>query len=113
MLTVQNVHKAFGAQVIFEGVSLQINEGDRIAIVGPNGAGKSTLFRILLGETPPDDGQVIARRGLRVGYLPQETAPLGEGHVLDEVLASEDGDHPDDRTVAEAKKILMGIGFRL
>jgi ATP-binding cassette, subfamily F, member 3 len=113
MLTVKDVHKAFGAQVIFEGVSLQINEGDRIAIVGPNGAGKSTLFRVLLGEVEPDEGQVIARRGLRIGYLPQETAPFGDGAVVRGVAVFGREDLVQHAAVAEAKKILMGVGFRV
>ncbi|MBL8023777.1 MAG: ABC-F family ATP-binding cassette domain-containing protein [Elusimicrobia bacterium] len=114
MLTVQNLHKAFGQQVIFEGVSLQLNAGDRFALMGPNGAGKSTLFKILRGLDLPDEGTITFPRGVRIGYLPQETADLGEGSVLEETLT---GDHsaevtPERRT-AEAKKILMGLGFRV
>jgi ATP-binding cassette subfamily F protein 3 len=114
LLTVQNLHKAFGQQVIFEGVSLQLNAGDRFALMGPNGAGKSTLFKILRGLDLPDEGTITFPRGVRIGYLPQETADLGEGSVLEETLT---GDHsaevtPERRT-AEAKKILMGLGFRV
>ena len=45
MLTLQRLSKAFGDKVLFEQISLQINEGDRLALIGPNGAGKTTLFR--------------------------------------------------------------------
>lgn len=114
MLNVQNLHKAFGTQVIFEGASLQMNQGERFALMGPNGAGKSTLFKMLLGVEPPEDGVILMPKGLRVGYLPQESADFGPGTVLEETLAG--GDDPTEnkeRRSAEAKKILMGLGFRV
>jgi ATP-binding cassette subfamily F protein 3 len=114
VLTVQNLHKAFGQQVIFDGVSLQLNAGDRYALMGPNGAGKSTLFKILRGLDFPDDGVVSFPRGVRIGYLPQETADIGEGTVLQETLAGEgDAEALTEKRAAEAKKILMGLGFRV
>jgi len=115
VLTVKGIHKAYGAQVVFDGASLQMNESDRLAVVGPNGAGKSTLFRMILGETPVEGGEIIRRRGLRLGHLPQETAPFGGGTVLEEALSSdrEESASVDERRSAEAKKVLMGLGFRL
>lgn len=116
MLNVQNLHKAFGQQVIFDGASLQMNAGDRYALMGPNGAGKSTLFRILRGTDTPDDGIISFPRGLKVGYLPQETADIGDGTVIEETLAAFHGDADPallERRSAEAKKILMGLGFRV
>jgi ATP-binding cassette subfamily F protein 3 len=123
MLSVQNLHKAFGAHVIFDGASLQMNSGDRFAVMGPNGAGKSTLFKLILGQEQPDDGSVTVPRHVRVGYLPQETAELGGGSVLEESLRPSSLVEGDDepalptgdpgRLAAEAKKILMGLGFRV
>ncbi|MBK8423291.1 MAG: ABC-F family ATP-binding cassette domain-containing protein [Elusimicrobia bacterium] len=116
MLNVQDLHKAFGQQVIFDGASLQMNAGDRYALMGPNGAGKSTLFRILRGTDTPDDGVISYPRGLKVGYLPQETADIGDGTVIEETLAAFHGDADPataERRGAEAKKILMGLGFRV
>lgn len=116
MLNVQNLHKAFGQQVIFDGASLQLNAGDRYALMGPNGAGKSTLFRILRGTDAPDDGVISFPRGLKVGYLPQETADIGDGTVVEETLVAFHGDADPaqiERRSAEAKKILMGLGFRV
>jgi ATP-binding cassette subfamily F protein 3 len=116
MLTVTNLHKAFGQQVVFDAASLQLNAGDRYALMGPNGSGKSTLFKILRGLELPDEGAITFPRGVRIGYLPQETADLGEGTVLEETLSGEgereDGPSPERRS-AEAKKILMGLGFRV
>ena len=74
MLTLQRLSKVFGDKVLFEQISLQINEGDRLALIGPNGAGKTTLFSILLGVMEPDEGSVQVQRNRTIGYLPQETA---------------------------------------
>src|SRR5262245_58959355 len=109
MITLRNVAKSFGAQTLFENVSLQINDGDRFALVGPNGAGKSTLFKIVMGKEEPDDGEVSLRTGIRFGYLPQESASALHGTVIEETLAGEG----DNRREADAKKILMGLGFKV
>ena len=68
--------KAFGARVLFEDASLQVNRGDRIGLVGPNGAGKSTLFSLVLGHDTADEGEVQIERNGTLGHLPQETAPV-------------------------------------
>ena len=110
MITVRNVHKAFGTQLLFEAASLQINAGDRFALVGPNGAGKSTFFKMLLGETEPDGGEIQFKRGAVVGYLPQENPPVSECTIVQEVLAHTE-DH-SGKAEAKAKAILMGLGFK-
>jgi ATP-binding cassette subfamily F protein uup len=66
--------------------------GDRIGIVGPNGAGKTTLVRTILGQVPPDEGEVIVGLNTRFSYLDQDRASLRDGKtVLEEV--AEDNDH--------------------
>jgi ATP-binding cassette subfamily F protein 3 len=110
MITLRNVSKSFGAQTLFENVSLQINDGDRYALVGPNGAGKSTLFKLVMALEEPDDGEVSLRGGIRFGYLPQESGGALTGTVIEETLGAEDG---DNRREAEGKKILMGLGFKV
>jgi ATP-binding cassette, subfamily F, member 3 len=82
MLTLSEITKSFGSRTLFEDVSLSINLGERIALVGPNGAGKSTLFSIILGTTEPDNGTVQLDKHTTLGYLPQETAAIGEETVL-------------------------------
>ena len=62
---------------------MQINRGERIGLVGPNGAGKSTLFSLILGSDTPDEGSVSFERGSTVGFLPQETAPVGDETVIE------------------------------
>jgi ATP-binding cassette, subfamily F, member 3 len=86
MLTLSGVTKSFGPRTLFEDVSLQVNPGDRIGLVGPNGAGKTTLLSLILQESTPDEGKVLFERGTVLGYLPQESAPVGEETVLDITL---------------------------
>lgn len=110
MITLRDVHKSYGAQTLFEGADLQINSGDRFALIGPNGAGKSTLFKMILKAEEPDDGEVVLRGGVRLGYLPQETPSLSSRTVLEGTLGDPES---DNRREAAAKKILMGLGFRV
>jgi len=109
MITLRNVHKSFGNQILLDGASLQINEQDRFALVGPNGAGKSTLFKLIMGQEEADSGEVSLRSGITFGYLPQETATFSKHHVIEEVL----GDAVEEASrAARAKKIMVGLGFR-
>lgn len=83
MLTLSGIKKAYGGRVLFEDATLLIQRGDRIGLVGPNGAGKSTLFSIMLGESEPDAGEVTRERNLSLGFLPQESAPVGDESVVE------------------------------
>jgi ATP-binding cassette, subfamily F, member 3 len=66
-----DVHKAYGAQDVLRGASLQVNPGEHVGLVGRNGAGKTTIFRLITGEETPDRGDVIRARGVRLGLLEQ------------------------------------------
>jgi len=83
MLTLSGINKAYGGRVLLSDATLQVNRQDRIGLVGPNGAGKTTLFSIILGEESADSGQVTFERGVRMGYLPQENAPVGDETVIE------------------------------
>jgi len=86
LLSCRSIAKSFGARVLFQGVSLSIEAGDRVGLIGPNGSGKSTLLRILAGLEHVDDGQVITRSRLRAAYVPQtETFP--EDKAVRQVVA--------------------------
>jgi ATP-binding cassette subfamily F protein 3 len=111
MISVRDISLSYGGQTLFENASLQINDGDRFALIGPNGSGKSTLFRLILGEVEPDRGRVEMKRGTVIGYLPQENAPVSDRTVLESAL--EDFDSPDDRITARTKSVLMGLGFKV
>ena len=111
MITLRNVYKSFSSQVLFEDASLQINEGERFALVGPNGAGKSTLFKMMLRAEEADEGEIQFKKGVVVGYLPQENPPTSDRTVIEETL---DGvEDYDGRIEAEGKSILMGLGFKV
>src|SRR5947207_9680811 len=107
MLTLSGIHKSYGGRVLFSDATLQVNRGDKIGLVGPNGAGKTTLFSIILGEETADAGKIYAERGIRMGYLPQETATVADETVLElatavspeytklrRILKAWDADHP-------------------
>lgn len=83
MLSLSGIRKAYGGRVLFEDATLQINREDRIGLVGPNGAGKTTLFSILLDGELADEGTISRERGIRFGYLPQESAPAGDETVVE------------------------------
>src|SRR6266567_770781 len=83
MLTIRDLKMTLGGRVLFENASLQINAGDRVALVGPNGAGKSTLFSIILKQKEPDTGVIEREIWTSVGYLPQEAEAHGDETVLD------------------------------
>jgi ATP-binding cassette subfamily F protein 3 len=85
-----NLAKAFGADDIFDGVTLSIPNQGRIALVGPNGAGKTTLLRLLAGLDAPSDGTVTRARGVRIGLLPQEAelSLSGDQTLWEEMLAT-------------------------
>ena len=80
---------SFGTQVIFDNVSFQINNNDKVGIIGVNGAGKSTLFNILLGNLTPDSGNITLDTKINLGYLPQvimEDASSEDETVFDYLL---------------------------
>jgi ATP-binding cassette subfamily F protein uup len=79
LLGAENLHLEFPTKVVFDNVTLGIDEGDRIGVVGRNGDGKSTLLALLSQRLEPDGGRVTHRRGLTVGYLDQrDILPAGE-----------------------------------
>jgi len=74
VLELEAVRKAYGNLVVFDGVNLHIERGDRIAIVGPNGTGKSTLMRMLSGEEQPDHGRRVEGHNVVMQYFAQDEA---------------------------------------
>jgi len=83
MLTLRDVTKTFNARTLFTGANMTVNYAERVALVGPNGAGKSTLFSLILKEDEPDAGEVLRDEWTTLGYLPQESEPVGEETILD------------------------------
>jgi ABC transport system ATP-binding/permease protein len=72
VLNVQDLRKSYGTRTVFDGVSLAVDEGEKVGFIGANGSGKSTLFRIVAGVEGSEGGILSFQRGIRVGYLAQE-----------------------------------------
>ncbi len=85
-LSVQNIEKHFGERRLFDGVTFDIGDRDKIGLVGANGCGKTTLFRILTGELSPDSGGIVRAKNVRLGYLEQHACSDGDRPLLEEVL---------------------------
>lgn len=88
-MKIENLCMSFGTQVIFDNVSFQINNNDKVGIIGVNGAGKSTLFNILLGNLTSDSGNITLDTKINLGYLPQvimEDASSEDETVFDYLL---------------------------
>ena len=142
MLTIRDLRKTVGGRTLFENASMQVNYGERVALVGPNGAGKSTLFSLILKQDEPDAGVIDRDAWTMIGYLPQESEPAGAETVMDvatgrvgelpvletrlrELEQAGDVESPDyleahakhdalsnPQTEAKAKKMLRGLGYR-
>ena len=82
-IDIQNVTKSFGAQVLFDDISFSIAEGQRVGLIAKNGTGKSTLLSIISGSEGCDSGNIIFRKGLRIGFLLQTPHFDPDDTVLD------------------------------
>ncbi|RPE76201.1 MULTISPECIES: ABC-F family ATP-binding cassette domain-containing protein [unclassified Frondihabitans] len=92
LLGAEALHLEFPTRVIFEGVTLGIDEGSRIGVVGRNGDGKSTLMSLLAGRMEPDSGRVTRRRGITMGVLDQrDILPLDS--IVSEVIVGDRDEH--------------------
>lgn len=142
MINIIKLSKNYGPKVLFEDISLNINQGEKIGLIGPNGTGKSTLFSLILQETEPSSGEVRVNKGVHIGYLPQEASFKSEHTVLAELTEGderlmrlkgekerlESKDEAGSKRYGEvlheletlgffelehkAKKILSGLGFK-
>ena len=86
LFSASNLQKAFGTDVVFSGVSFEIQEGDHIGLVGVNGSGKTTLFRVLTGELPNDGGEIYQANSAVIGYMEQHVCRDLEKSAYSEVL---------------------------
>lgn len=84
-IRVNNVTKQFGTNVVLDGVSVEIREGETVGLVGVNGAGKTTLFRLMTGDLKPDLGEIIRAKRASIGHLTQEPNLDGDRTLHDEV----------------------------
>ncbi len=112
LLTCDNLSKTYGPRLLFSGISISFADEERIGLIGPNGAGKSTLLKILAGEEHADGGEIIAKRNLRLEYVPQEETFAPHRTVRELMLESLADSHLDehDRRV-KAEILLDKMGF--
>jgi len=85
LLSAEALAKSFGARPLFTNLSFALHDGDHVGLVGPNGSGKTTLLKILAGAEEPDSGARVVRRGVRVGYVPQDPV-FAPGKSVEDVL---------------------------
>jgi len=90
MINIIKLSKNYGPKVLFEDISLNINQGEKIGLIGPNGTGKSTLFSLILQEIEPSKGEVRVNKGTHIGYLPQEASFKSEHTVLAELTEGDE-----------------------
>ena len=111
LITIEHVSKSYTERMLFDDVSLGINEGDRIGIIGINGTGKSTFLKILAGLEEPDAGSVIKGKEVRIAYLPQNPVFSDEMTLLQNI--TEGLVHPEEyRDIpGEAAAMLRKLGI--
>ena len=90
LVSTSDVSITFGADVIFENISIDIHDRAHIGIVGPNGGGKTSLLKILVGELEPSSGTVKLEKGIRIGYVPQAPRTTATLSLKDEIMTAFD-----------------------
>jgi ATP-binding cassette subfamily F protein 3 len=108
MISVENITKSFGSQLLFEEVNFRVNSRERVGLVGRNGHGKTTLFRLIVGEEHPDTGKITIPKNYRIGYVRQHLE-FSEDTVLKEAMRG----LPEGKRghYWEVEKTLAGLGF--
>ena len=111
ILNVENISKTYMAKPVLSGISVGINDTDKIGVVGTNGTGKSTLLAIVAGKVEPDSGQVVVNNGLRISYLPQNPVFDMNKTLLENITDTiyDGGDHWDKMGEIKANLAKFGI----
>lgn len=112
LLTARNLMKTYPSNNLFAGVSVHIEDSERIGLIGPNGSGKTTLMKILAGALEPDSGEIVRKRGLRVAYVDQDDRFAADSTPLTVAqmdLEDDDGSGMDPTT--RASIALTKLGF--
>ena len=104
ILSAEGISKSYSEKILFNNISIGINDGEKIGLIGINGTGKSTLLRILAGEEVPDTGGIITIKGMRIGYLPQAPVFEAGATVLQQVFK---GNSPEMQLLREYEAVLQ------
>lgn len=108
MISVQNLSKQYGHQVIFDKISFSVNPCERVGLVGRNGHGKTTLLKLLIQQEPYDEGSIISAKNYRIGHLNQHIH-FSKMTVLEEGCCGLPKDQESEQW--KVKKVLSGLGF--
>ncbi len=108
MITIENLTKSYGTEVLFDNVGFKLNPKEKIGVVGRNGHGKTTLFRLITGQIPSDSGDIVIPKHYRIGYVRQEIE-FTKDTVLAEAMTGLREDEEDCQWKVE--EILSGLGF--
>jgi ATPase subunit of ABC transporter with duplicated ATPase domains len=87
VIRLDSVSKQHGSQILFLDASMGVFRGEKVGLVGPNGSGKSTIFRMIVGQEPPDSGQIAVDRGVTIGHFDQNVGEMSGRTVLAETMA--------------------------
>jgi ATP-binding cassette subfamily F protein uup len=110
LLSCESLTKSYTSRPLFENLTFAISEGDHVGLVGPNGSGKSTLLKILAGAEQPDAGTRALRKGVRVGYVPQDPV-FAPGRTVAEVVIENVTAEEEYEREARAAQALGMAGF--
>src|SRR5437868_3919839 len=112
LLSGRGLAKSYSHRSLFSDLAIELRAGERIGLIGPNGAGKTTLLKILTGREAADEGEIIARRGVRIGFLAQDDAFEPGQTVREAVLAGFAGDSREEHErETRAAIALTQVGF--
>ncbi|MEG1103666.1 MAG: ABC-F family ATP-binding cassette domain-containing protein [Oscillospiraceae bacterium] len=110
LLCAEHIYKNYGMKQLLQDATLYLNEKDRLGILGINGTGKSTLMKILAGQEPSDEGNVVCGANVKTVYLPQNPVMNEEFTVLEQVIADFKKEH-EKLNDYEAKAMLTKLGI--
>ena len=110
LLSCESLTKSYTSRPLFENLTFAIAEGDHVGLVGPNGSGKTTLLKILAGIEAPDAGTRALRKGVRVGYVPQDPV-FAPGRTVEEVVVENARAEEEYERHARAAQVLGMAGF--
>ena len=108
VIEAEGLVKRYGARTILDGIDFRLQAGERIGLVGPNGVGKTTFLRVVLGEEPPDGGEVVTGKRTRVAYYDQQRTSLdGEQSVYESAGGGAPGWRGEDFIDVSGRKVAL------
>lgn len=110
IMSLKDICKSYGTEIILEDISFSVNKGDRIGIVGPNGAGKTTLLSIISGEKESTSGSIFTRNGYVIGYLKQKNNFFSEGTIIKEAEKTFTNFHEMEKEISRLSEAISDTG---